>query len=253
MTDEHDELDPASPEDDARIRALLASARETGPVPADVAARLDDTLAGLAAERGVLAEPSPATGSEASVHPLVRTRRHRVVAWVGAAAAVAVFGLGVGALLDQQSGSDSADDSAASGGSVDRGNADLAKREATGTDAPEDSVGASEEFAPWEKVVTNDRVYRVRSRHLTHDLARIQAVQLPEPGTGRYGKTLIHRPQGFPCADARWGRGVLVAARYDGDPTYVAFRQPMGDSQVVDVLQCGTAEVLRTTTLPTNG
>ena len=52
---------------------------------------------------------------------------------------------------------------------------------------------------------------------------------------------------------AAWGRGVLVAVRNDGAPAYVAFRQPMGASQVVEVLQCGTAEVLRSTTLPTGG
>ena len=88
-TDEPDEqLDPASPEDEARIRQLLSGARETGPIPASVAARLDDTLIGLAAERTTI-DPIPAD----NVIPITRTRRHRVVAVLGAAAAVAVFGL----------------------------------------------------------------------------------------------------------------------------------------------------------------
>ncbi|KAA1415404.1 hypothetical protein F0U44_20635 [Nocardioides humilatus] len=209
---------------------------------------------GLAAERFVSGpEPTPATGSEASIHPFVRTRRHRVVALLGAAAAVAVLGLGVGALVN--SGSEGMDDSAATGTSVERGE-DAAAADDKGL-RPETADGdeLNGEFAdaPWEKRVPAERAYVVRSQHLTHDLARIQAEFLPSPATARYGKTLIHAPVGFTCADAPWNRGVLVAVRYDGAPAYVKFRQPMGASQVVEVLQCGTAEVLRSTTLPTNG
>ncbi|MEZ0577526.1 hypothetical protein [Nocardioides sp. MH1] len=252
MTDEHDEAsEPVSPEDETRLRALLSDARESGATPDDVVARLDDTLAGLVAERlAEEPEPTPATGSEASIHPLVRTRRHRVVAVLGAAAAVAVLGLGIGALLDQ--GSDDAGDSAATDAGVERGvhaDADSGAAKAQ----PSESLETADELAAYEKIVLAPRASTVRSPHLTRDLARIQAAYLSSPGSARYGKTLIHEPKGFTCADAVWGRGVLVAARYDGAPAYVAFRQPMGDSQVVEVLQCGTAEVLRSTTLPTDG
>ena len=255
MTDEHDDeqLAPSSPADEARLRELLSDARATAPIPAEVVARLDDTLAGLAAERAVAVDPSPATGSEASVHPFVRTRRHRVVALLGAAAAVAVVGLGIGALVDRDSAG--VDDSA-TGSSVERGGDAGVADESMKVTAPQVS-GSSEtaDDAPpaWQKVVVAPRAAVVRSRHLTHDLALIQSRYLPSPGAARYGKTLIHQPQGFTCPSADWGRGVLVAARYDGDPAFVAFRQPMGASQVVEVLQCGTAEVLRTTTLPTRG
>lgn len=258
MTDEHDEqLDPVSPAEETRLRELLSEARATEPIPADLAARLDEALAGLAADRSAgAAEPSAATGSEASIHPFVRTRRHRVVALLGAAAAVAVVGLGIGALVDRDS--DNMDDSAATGTSVERGDK-AATAESLKAVNPEDGVDDSantdDDPAPpaWEKVVGAPRVAVVRSRHLTRDLAAIQDRYLPSPGTARYGKTLVHQPQGFTCPSADWGRGVLVAATYDGDPAYVAFRQPMGASQVVEVLQCGTAEVLRTTTLPTRG
>ena len=40
-----------TPEEDARIRSLLASARASEQVPDDVAARLDSVLADLAADR----------------------------------------------------------------------------------------------------------------------------------------------------------------------------------------------------------
>ena len=93
--DEHDEqLDPLPPADEERISALLADARATEPMPADVVARLDQSLAGLAAER-IAIDPMPAD----NVIPITRTRRHRVVAVLGAAAAVVVLGLGFSTLL----------------------------------------------------------------------------------------------------------------------------------------------------------
>ena len=46
---------PLDPSEDARIRALLADARHTEAMPADVVARLDRVLAGLATERAPVA------------------------------------------------------------------------------------------------------------------------------------------------------------------------------------------------------
>ncbi len=37
---------------------------------------------------------------------------------------------------------------------------------------------------------------------------------------------------------------------YDGSEAVLAYRPPTDDAQVVDLLQCGTGDVLRTTTLP---
>jgi hypothetical protein len=53
------------------------------------------------------------------------------------------------------------------------------------------------------------------------------------------------------CAPAAWGAGTLVAVTYDGDPAVLAFRRPVGDTQVVELVQCGTGEVLRSVTLST--
>ena len=46
------------------------------------------------------------------------------------------------------------------------------------------------------------------------------------------------------------GPGVLVPVLYDGMEAVLAYRPPTDDAQVVDLLQCGTGDVLRTTTLP---
>ena len=52
-----------TPEEDARIRSLLASARASEQVPDDVAARLDSVLADLAADRDAERRPIGATGT----------------------------------------------------------------------------------------------------------------------------------------------------------------------------------------------
>lgn len=246
-TDEPDEqLDPASPEDEARIRALLSGARATEPMPADVAARLDDALVGLAAERATV-DPVRAD----NVVPITRTRRHRVVAVLGAAAAVAVFGLAVGAVVNGES--DSSEDAGADADSaVERGGDNAAEFDEV---APSDNALEEDEAdVPKDGVYREgDRPYAVRSRQLSRDLAAIQDLVLGVPAEADYAAALTYAPQDFSCELPQRGRGVLVGVRYDGGPAFVRFREPVGDSQVVEVLQCGTGDLLRTTTLPTQG
>ena len=86
MNDEN-ELDP---EQDARVRALLAdlgSAPEAATMPPEVAARLDETLAGLVAERAD-------TGDEELPANVVPLRRRWTTRAAAAAAAVIVVGAG---------------------------------------------------------------------------------------------------------------------------------------------------------------
>jgi hypothetical protein len=99
-TDEPSFDDPAH----AELRALLRGARVTEPIPADVAARLDATLASLQAERRAEDEPA------ATVLPL----RRRGIARVLVAAAAAVV-IGAGGIAISQGGLNDAgsDDSAA--------------------------------------------------------------------------------------------------------------------------------------------
>lgn len=245
-----EQLDPLSPAEEERIRALLADARATEPMPAAVVARLDRSLAGLAAERNAI-DPVPAD----NVVPIARTRRHRVVAVLGAAAAVVVLGLGVGTFFDQAA--DDGDDAASTTADTDfkRGSADDGDDNAI---APEEANEREESEADHPNrsgggVVVADRAFVVRSGHLSRDLTRIREQVLPDADAEVYSQFLVHAPTGFKCKTAAWGEGVAVAVRYDGDPAFVAYRDPIGDVQVVDVLQCGTAELLRSTTLPTAG
>jgi len=124
MNDEHENDPDLDPAQDARIRALLAelgSGPDGEPLPPEVAARLDDTLALLVAER------SRAGGArsedETTADNVVPLRRRWLPRAAVAAAAVIVLGAGgvFVANLGQMSGtglsssSDSADKSTAEG------------------------------------------------------------------------------------------------------------------------------------------
>lgn len=92
--DESDFDDPAF--DD--LRALLAEARVVDPVPADVAARLEDTLSSLQAERR-----RPHDDPVAAVVPL-RRRLAPVLVAAAAAVVVVVGGVGITQTLRDDSG-----------------------------------------------------------------------------------------------------------------------------------------------------
>ncbi|MCW2736347.1 hypothetical protein, partial [Nocardioides sp.] len=73
-----------TPEQDA-VRGLLADARHDGPVPPEVVARLDETLASLVSERG----EAPLTGNAPAPVVDLGARRRRA-AGIGLLAAAAV-------------------------------------------------------------------------------------------------------------------------------------------------------------------
>ena len=97
MTDERDlpDLpDLPDPAEQERVRALLAEVGRTPePLPADVAARLDDTLADLVAD--LAAERGTTTVSVVVPLDRARRRRRRTVQTLVAAAAVVVGGYAV--------------------------------------------------------------------------------------------------------------------------------------------------------------
>jgi len=158
MNDEHD-ADPddgtSDPEQDARIRALLAelgSGPDGEPIPPEVEARLDETLALLVAERGRAAgghgdeEDDKATSD--NVVPLHRRWLPRAAA---VAAAVIVLGLGSLAVAnfgnlspsEQQSSSDSAGESAPKAESEAESKADSDTEPGTAGESPGSRTGAT--------------------------------------------------------------------------------------------------------------
>jgi hypothetical protein len=224
-------------EQEERVRRLLAEARVDAPMPEDVVTRLDRVLAQLGE-----AEPAGA-----HVVELASRRRRKVTTLLAAAAAVVVVGVGLGQVVHQ--GSDDA-------GTASGHNAADAEQDA-GADSAAPPAAEAAPSGP-ERQLTSDAVVDgapvVRATRFAADVARIAeskaagdvdgeaAQSSPSPRGGVTGGTLV-------CDPAAWGAGRLQLVRYEGQPAVLAFRPPMGDSQVVDLLQCGTAEILRSVTL----
>jgi hypothetical protein len=142
VTPSHDPADPReqdtplTPEEEAEVAALLAETVGRTPVevPPDVAARLDEVLAGLVAERRTepskASEPSEPSAPErvgATVLPLA-PRRRRLPRALLAAAAVVVGGYAVGNLALDGSllGTDGGSADSAGGGDDSAGGASQA-------------------------------------------------------------------------------------------------------------------------------
>lgn len=257
MTDRPDDVldDPLDdPLDDreSEVRRLLEDARHEEPVPTDVAARLDRVLAQLAAGDG--AGPSAVTA-------LAVRRRRRVAGLLAAAAAVAVVGVGLGQVVPWGTGG-GADSSESAGGAVsgqmdqfsaaDRDEAqDGASANQDGVDSPTPEASA----LSGGSVAAESPTDRATLAHPSGPLVRVRADRFPTDALrARHrldaGRTENRHDHGLDCAPADWGPGTAVAVRYGGQPHVLVFRAPAGDTQVVDLLRCGTGEILRSTTLP---
>lgn len=256
-----------SPDQEARLRRLLARSRHDEQVPEDVAARLDDVLARLEAGDPELAGPR---ARKAEVTALAARRRRTAASLLIAAAAVVVVGVGVGQLVD---GAESAGDSMTAGSDTsaveDAEAADRSEGRTSGEELDGDEAGAMAqddlaqfsavpgEGALADLVVLSDRLVDVREADFTRAATRIQRRLDPTAQTAKDSATTPLRRaaprvqrawQGCPPAD--WGPGTAVAVLYDGAPAVLVFRPSTGDAQVADLLQCGTGETLRSVTLP---
>lgn len=229
--------DELSPEQE-RVRALLAQARVDTPVPDDVAARLDRVLAQLA-------EGGPEEGSEAptAVVDLASRRRRKAATLLVAAAAVVAVGFGIGTVVP-----DATEDSASDSGAVAPADTAAGVQDRPG----EDFAAESAPEASASRLVA-DTPARVRPDHFANDVARLRVT--PADGAEQTSpdeleSTYTDGASAFMCDAAAWGPGRLVAVHYAGVPAVLAFRPATGDTQVVDLLECGTAAILRSVTLP---
>lgn len=250
-----------SPEQDARLRRLLAGARHVEPVPADLAARLDSVLAQLEAE-----ERDPRAGR--SLVDLAARRRRRVRILLVAAAATVVVSIGVGQVLPTDQNDTSSAESAQNGGVAGESAAESAAGsagESAGDTqfAPEDSLsdGAEGSASAPSPLTTDSTQSNLPSRphppvRLSADSFAKQAARLRDrPGVRSLDGSVVQgadlsRAESFLCDTAEWGQGKLLAALYDDVPSVLAYRPVAGETQTVDLLRCGTGEVLRSTVLP---
>jgi hypothetical protein len=235
---------PGLPPEEESVRRLLADARHDGPAPADVVARLDATLAELAAEREGAAAPATTTPSSASpTHaPVVDLgARRRRMAGVGllAAAAVVVAGVAIGSGLPSMSGG-SDDSGSASAGDV-ATSRELGDSSAGGA-ASEDGMSQQPkaQLSPgllgYPELFTSDD-------DLDDELVRLRDAPAAAPEAS--GSTRARD-----CAVPGAGRGRRVVAELDGALGLVVFRRSDGATQQVDLYLCGDPAVVRTLTLP---
>ncbi len=219
--------------DEDAVRALLAEARHDEPVPAEVVARLERTLAEIRTETAPVAH-------------LVPTRRRRLWGAGLLAAAAAVTAI---AVIGPRIGVRPSDDSAgsAAGGSAGSATDGTVSGEAAGESAPS-AADVDDEAAGGEQD-------RLRVQYLAGDVTPLSEADFdPEvaalhdslpasssPGTSSFADA------GLECAPADWGAGEVLAVTYGGTPAVLVFRP---DGVTADLLACGTADVIRSTTLP---
>lgn len=250
-----DQQGETTPDQETAVRRLLAEARVTEPLPADLAARLDGVLVGLGEER----EGSPPV--QAGHTAALASRRRRASILLVAAAAVVAIGVGIGQVVGDQSATEGSSSDAGAGtdggGNLlgeDRPNAAQDRAEA----AP-DEPGSLPPGSPSSPPLTTT-VGRVRADSFTSDVRELRRAlpvnaadavrgEFVQPDADRLPSGFLFTERAFDCAPAPWGPGVLVPVYFEGSPGVLAYRPVTGEIQVVHLVQCGTGETLRSTTL----
>ncbi len=256
----HDDqpVDQLSSAEEEQVRRLLADARADEPIPQDVADRMDATLADLGREREARHAGVPVAERPAGPISALSSRRRRVVGGLVAAAVVAVVGIGIGQVVI---GSNETREAATSGG-ADRSDTapedealsaereDAAEPEAAVPSGADDRASGSLRAVDVRKV--DQPIPVVGADRLHRDALRVRRDLVPAGGAraALYDGTLVISPVGFKCASAVWGDGTLVGVEYDGRLAMLAYREPTGEQQVAEVLQCGTGDLLRSTSIP---
>jgi hypothetical protein len=214
-----------TPDEDARIRSLLASARAEEQVPDDVVARLDSVLADLAEDRDAEGGAGRTPGSRP------RWRRGRVLL----AAAVGVGVIGVAAVsLPQLGGVQD------SGGSSDKA-LSAPETDTSGSSAGEPPAGA---LAATSRLSTASFRRDVR-RLLAADAEgrRLAPAGSPAPSGERLASGACPPS---PAAGVVRSREVLL----DGKPALLEIFGVRDGARVVRAVSCDGTETLATTRIP---
>jgi hypothetical protein len=223
---------------------MLASTPAESGMPADVAARLDATLAGLVAER---AAPAPGPADEPADELAERRRRRRWPRVLVAAATVSVVAYGVGISLD---------DLSVSGGSADSSTAarDETFAEGGAGDGPASAEKDAEGVAPQPGTTTDSgatrydllltgRTVRLHRDSLSADVQRLLPVSAdldrrarsPQETAGLLGRCAV--PDTSP-GDR------LAAVRLDGTRATLVLREAVDGTHVAEVYSCADASRL---------
>lgn len=235
--------EPLTPEQEDSVARLLADAAGPVPMPADVAARLDDVLAGLVAERSGSTDRATTPPGGDRVDELARARaRRRWPRVLLAAAAVVVGGYTVGTVATDGllgGSTDSADSGAASDSSMAQEDS-LGGDELQGTDQDDGAAAGDLEAAPEafdRGAMKLLRTVRLRPDTLERDVRR--ALRLldaaPAASLSRQGTELADSA----CPGPPLGkRDRALQVRYDGEPAVLVAGPERGGAVAATVHSC---------------
>jgi hypothetical protein len=211
------------------VRRLLADTRHTGPIPDDVAARMDAVLADL----GRTSDDAPPSAG-AQLVSLAAHRRRRAGSLLVAAAAIVVGGV----VVAQQLPHDGSSSSATAGGTTDN---QALGNTGSGHDSRAQTPGTKPDV---ERAHTKDGSVVVHPQHFSADalagrrLLFTRAAQSAHPGSL---SSCVEAPR----------HAQLLKAVFRHAPAVLVYHRPAGSTQVVDLFVCGSARPLKSVTLPT--
>jgi len=219
-----------------RVRRLLAAAADPAPMPEQVRSRLDETLAGLVADRA-------ATSSQDEPPEVTDLSRRRARRWprvLVAAAVVSVVGFGVGNVLRDSSlsgGSDSGAEGADETTALEAPTpADGAAPEAGPPSGNSDSGGSGAPQQNQQELGDGDALSRmalprVQTESLTADAQRIADMFVPRGESAYLGRD-------DRCGTAADSPADRVAVRLDGRSATMVIGPPRDGERQVRVYAC---------------
>lgn len=220
-------------QEEAVRRALAATARaEDDALPPEVAARLDDRLAGLVSDRSGRSERSLPTGARTGSRPQPSRAPRRWPRVLAAAAAVVVVAGGGSAVVRSLGGSGSASSSSASRAGSGPGPASAGPaRSAAGAAPPTAAGGEGGSPAP-------GRLPDLRTATLHRDVQRAAARAAAVGHGNRLRPESAGRPPGA-CAVPSLAPGRrALAVRLDGRPATLVLPRAAGPG-VARIYPCG--------------
>ena len=245
MTDSPD----LTPEQEA-VRRLLADARHDGPPPAEVVARLDETLASLVAERGSASPEGDDDEPTAAVVDLGARRRRMAGIGVLAAAAVVVAGVAVGQVLPRAADDSGGAESTASSDTGSGEDRQFGDQSDDGQSDGGDAGAGSAEQAPESMKSTAATPFAgVPTLSSADDRLDEEVLDL-RPGAAARSDRLGSVDALSSCDLPSLGKGRRLLARVDDQIGVVVFRRPDGATQVAELYVCGTPAPVRTLLLP---
>lgn len=217
------------------LRGLLADARVTEPVPAEVAARLDAALAGLS-------EPAGASDAGAEVVPLRRRTVRTLLVAASVVGVLAVGGVGLGQVLGDHTGNNAPTSSSAVAGGTDSGAGTMgsAGAESSGGAPTAGTKAQPQPEAPAAGAATLPALTTVG---FSHQAARFVATLTPTADLAADAPGFA-RLRSLGCAASPVAGGASYPILLDGQPAVLVVRGAEGD-RIAEARSCSGAVLAR--------